>query len=198
MKRSPIVLVTTALALMLVVSSVQAQPPASSPGDGRGEGVMRGGGPMMTIMLLRNEKVQKDLALTDQQKEDIQKMAGELRGSGQATPEERRARMEKMQKDVEKILKPEQVARLKEVQIQADGALSPEVAKALAFSDEQKQKLDAIAKSVADKIAALDRSERREKGNQIRKDAKKQALDVLTQEQRDKLEKLGGKKIELD
>jgi Spy/CpxP family protein refolding chaperone len=199
MRRLPLVLVMVALATALFVSSVQAQPPASAPGEGpRGPG--RPGGPMMMLGLLRMEKVQTELALTDQQKEDIKKFGGELRGGGQAaTPEERRTRMEKMQKELEKILKPDQFARLKEIQVQqGDWAAMPEVVKALVLTDEQKQKLEAIGKDMRDKMAALDRSERQEKGAQIRKDAKKQSLEVLTQEQRDKLEKLGGKKIELD
>ena len=202
MSKLSFVFVATALAAVFVAASVQAQPPA---GGGR-RGGMRGGGPMQTLMLLRNTKVQEDLGLSDQQKEDLTKLATDLRGGGgQATAEERQTRAANFQKGVEKILKPEQVTRLKEIGIQREGALAAannaDVAKALAVTADQKEKLAAITKSVGEKmrgLASADRSERREKMAEIQKDAKKQALEVLTQDQRDKLDKMGGKKIDLD
>ncbi len=201
MRKLCCVFVATALATVLAVSVAQAQNQAQKGGRPKGP---RPAGPMMTFMLLRNENVREDLKLTDKQTEDLTALAGELRGMRDLSREERQAKMQDIQKQVDKILKPEQCARLKQIQLQREGGLAlanPEIAKALNITAEQKQKLAAIHKSVTGKmrgLASLDRSERREKMAEIRKDAGKQALEVLTTEQRAKFDKMQGKKLEMD
>ncbi len=183
-----------------------------------GRGMMGPGGGM--FVLLRLEQVQKELNLSDEQKEKIKELAKEMMpgrpSEGQApSPEDRRAMMEKVQKKLAEILKPEQLERLKQIQLQAQGAAAlgnPEVVKTLGITDDQRAKLktlrdeaDGKRRELIGSMRDLSREERREKMaenqekiRQIQKELMEKALAVLTPEQREKFEKLQGKKIDLD
>jgi hypothetical protein len=198
MSKVSFVFVVTALAVVLTAAAVQAQQAEGGRrGRGRG-GAGQGGGPMMMFMLLGNPKVRADLALSDEQQQDLMKLRGELRGGGDATPEERRTRIENFQKEFEKILKPEQLKRLKELLLQSNVAAAlvgmPEFAKELAITPEQKPKLTAISVGMMGRTRGMSREERQEKI----KEANKKALEVLTADQRGKLEKMQGKKLDMD
>lgn len=118
------------------------------------------------LMLLRNESVQSDLKLTDDQKSKAtalaEKVQSEMQGAfselGELDPEDREAKMEELRKtaqergkavlaEVSAILQPEQSARLKQIglQMRGIGALADEeVAAELKLSDDQKKQLAAI------------------------------------------------------
>src|SRR5207302_11033740 len=79
-------------------------PPANPPATPRGPagaGGMRGG--LGGLMLLRSEVVQKDLALTDDQKDSITKLQDKARESFSSlqalSQEERQAKMQELRKD---------------------------------------------------------------------------------------------------
>ncbi len=90
----------------------------------------------------------------------------------------------------------------------ADALNRPEVADKLGLSDDQKTKLKDIADDAQQKRMELisagppadqqEMQDRMQKGQKIRSEQKDKAMAVLTADQKDKLEKLQGKKFELD
>ncbi len=134
-----------------------AQPPGG--GRGRGMGGGMGGGP---AMLLRSEDVQKDIKLTDEQKEKLKTFQTKVQEDMQAMrgpdvdQEKRQELGKKIADDTAKFLKEaltdEQNKRLKEISLQNTvknnpGALatSEEYATALKITDDQKTKIKEIA-----------------------------------------------------
>jgi Spy/CpxP family protein refolding chaperone len=112
------------------------------------------------------------------------------------------------------VLTPSQSERLSQIQLQTSvpGALArPEISKALGISEEQRGKIDAICERMAETLLAdppaldgLNSYERRKKviefstkRDKVQEEANKLVLDVLTPEQRTKLEKLQGRKVEI-
>ena len=108
--------------------------------------------------LLANESVQKELKLDDKQvekaKELDEKMNEEMRGKFQdlqdLEPQERRTKMQEINREISasalksagEFLKPEQIARLKQIACQVRGAQAfsdTEVAKKLNLTDAQKK-----------------------------------------------------------
>jgi len=215
MSKLPFTLISTALVVMLAVASAQAQPRGS-----RGQGMMQPGGGGM-LGLLHFEKVQTELALTDEQKAQLKEVTQGIQGVEQIerselstlNPEERRAKIQEMRKEahekmaeaqkrVAEILKPDQFERLTQIWIQREGVAAlgdPEIAQALGLTKEQKEKLVAIHEGAREQLSpATTREERLEKMKQVRKEVEEKAEQVLTQEQRDKLEQLKGKKFDVD
>ncbi len=162
------------LILALGAATVFAQPGGGGPGGpgGRGGfGGMFGGGGMRgaSLMILGMEDVQKELAVTDDQKTkltDLQKKAmDDMRSSFQGfanfqdmTDEERTKAREDMQKkmaeagkktqaEVDKILDAKQLERLKQLQVQIQGvqALSdPDTVAKLKLSQDAQDKIKKI------------------------------------------------------
>ena len=134
--------------------------PALAQGQGRGFGMMGGGG---VAMLIGNESVQKELKLDDTQVTKAKEVADknrekmtaareELQGLDQ---EERRTKMTELNKEMNdstmkaigEFFKPEQVTRLKEISYQTRGAMAfadPEIAKKLNITDAQKDEIKSI------------------------------------------------------
>jgi Spy/CpxP family protein refolding chaperone len=83
------------------------------------------GGPMMMLFLLNNPQVQQELKLTEEQRDKVSALSEQLRekfrGLGQElrglSPEEREKRVqavnEEVEKELAKVLKKEQLQRLK-------------------------------------------------------------------------------------
>jgi len=128
--------------------------------QGRGGGGMFGGGPGA---LLSNKGVQKELKLDDEQVKKVETLSTELREKMtglreklQDVPQEERGEKmrelmkpinDDMKKSLAGILKPEQVKRLDQIQLQQQGVnafADPETAKKLNLTDEQKDKLKGI------------------------------------------------------
>ncbi|HID21570.1 MAG TPA: hypothetical protein EYP14_04130 [Planctomycetaceae bacterium] len=152
-----------------------AQPPAGRPGPpfGRRMGFgLRGGG---ILGLLRNDKVQKELKLTDEQRELIRELADEVRTkireqfSGfdfrklrdmseeqqRKFFEEGRRKVELIAKEAEEtlelVLEPQQLKRLKQIQLQREGVFAigrPDIAKQLGLSEKQMSKVRELIASV--------------------------------------------------
>lgn len=151
--------VASLTAALLATTDASAQAPG---GRGRGMGM---GGMMSHASLLRQDVVQADLGLSADLKA---KLAAELpeRGPGggrgenlrdmtdeqrQKWMEERRARNAEDDKKIAGILSPEQLARLKQIRIQALGAgalMDESVAKELSVTDDQIAKLQSAMRDM--------------------------------------------------
>ena len=152
-------------------------PGAFGPGGpgGAGAGFFGGGGRGIGAAgLLRNDKVQEELKLTDDQKSDVQKAGDTVRAkykddmdkarSGmdfQKMGELAKAQGEDMEKAVAGVLKPEQSKRLKQIEVQAAGLAAfsmDDVQSALKLTDAQKKDAkdatDALQKDVQDAFQA--------------------------------------------
>ncbi len=133
--------------------------PAAAQGPPRGFGARMG----TYSGLLDNESVQKELKLDDKQvekaKELDEKMSEEMREKfqslGDVEPQERRAKMMEINREISAsalkaaagFLKPEQISRLKQIAYQVRGANAfnePDVAKKLNLTDAQKTDIQQI------------------------------------------------------
>ncbi|HRF59462.1 MAG TPA: hypothetical protein PLH94_06045 [Fimbriimonadaceae bacterium] len=196
---------------------------AQGGGGGRGQGGrgimgMRGGMDSPLALLRRND-VQKDIALTEEQKGKLTKLQEEaqakmqeareqMQGGGgdrQAMMDAMRKMNEDMGKKANEILTKEQQKRLKEIAIQLGGsriAFRDDIAKELGITADQKSKYERLQtdqrnamQSVLEKVqnGELDREEVpaiREKNNKAM-DA--EVDKILTQAQKDKLKEMSGK-----
>jgi hypothetical protein len=168
--------------------------------QGRG-GFGRGGGGL--AMLLGNPSVQKELKLSDEQTtkagELSQKVMEESRekyqGLQDLSQEERREKMQAITKEVNEttlkaageFLKPEQIARLKQVSLQTRGAMAfsdPEVAKKLNLTDSQKGDIQTIVR---------DSMEQRTKIREETQDDPEAMMKKMTELNKETMEKAAGK-----
>ena len=180
------------------------------------------------VSLLRNQKVQEDLKLDEKQTEAIKKTFEELTAKRREmyapipgiTPQERSKIIAEASKELQKYtalqnkklldgLKAEQSKRLDQIVVQTQGTRAlddPKIAKELAISDEQKQKMaEARAKLAQDRqklyadirARKFDRTKYLEKLQEIAKTSDQKVLDVLSKEQQEQFEKMQGKKIDL-
>src|SRR5262249_41437950 len=146
--------------------------PALAQGQGRGFGMMMGGGGLG--MLIGNESVQKELKLDDAQvakaKEIGEKNMEKMRSFREETKdldrEERQTKMTELRKEmnestlkaVGEFLKPEQVTRLKQISCQTLGMMAfsdPEIAKKLNITDAQKDEIKTITDDASASIREL-------------------------------------------
>ena len=143
---------------------------AQGPGGGGGRGGFGGRGGGGLGGLLRMEEVQKELAVTDEQKAELTKIAEAARGPGGAggpgggfdfeafqklsddekakqmadMAKQREERTKKSDEAIKALLKPEQLTRLSELRNQREGVRSlsrEEVQKHLALTEEQVKKV---------------------------------------------------------
>jgi hypothetical protein len=145
--------------------------------------------------------------ITPEQQERIAKFMEKL-GQLKDVPEEKldakmrevfKEEIEGPTKEVEKILKPEQFGRLKQIARQQGGPsayLSPDNAKDLKLTAEQKKKLKDITDELQKEVVQLFQggfsAETREKVEMLNKDASKKADEVLTDEQKSRWKELTG------
>jgi Spy/CpxP family protein refolding chaperone len=187
--------------------------------QGRGFGMFGGGG---GVMLLSNKGVQKEVKATDEQVSKLDAFAEEMRtkqreafqGFQDLSTEERRTKMQevgrKIREDVNKgladILKPEQVKRFQQIEIQSAGAQAfamPNVQAALKLTDDQKSKLDGINQETmqamrdAREEAGGDMEVMMKKGAEIRKKAADKALALLTDSQKATWKEMTGEPFEV-
>lgn len=182
---------------------------------GGGMGMMGGmGGPN----LINNPAVQKEIKLTDEQKEKatsfmeeygskMREAMGELRD---LPPEERTAKMQKMNadgvKDVEKMLKPEQAKRFKEIVFQARGVdvlTDPEATKALKVTADQSDKIKNLLEAQRSEMAEArqdagdDRQAMMAKYTSIRKATMTKAMALMTADQKAMYKEMSGEPFEV-
>ncbi|MCH8921711.1 MAG: hypothetical protein IIA67_01030 [Planctomycetes bacterium] len=169
--------------------------------------------------LIGIEQVRKELKVTDDQKSKLDEIQKKQRSASRELfsglrdlpQDERRAKFTELRElnkkftaQTNEVLSADQKKRLQEITIQVRGgsALSSgDVAKALGLSDEQKKKLTAVNADYRTKTRELfqgDREGRREKFSALRKENGEKLLAVLNADQKEKFEKMQGKKFELD
>jgi Spy/CpxP family protein refolding chaperone len=215
------------VAVLALAVNVQAQQGQGGGRRGQGGGMGMMGGGMMggggIAGLLQNEKVQKEIELTAEQKEKIQKIGTEAREAMRSkmgdmqnlSQEERRAKFQEMRKDMEEAaaqtekkiegaLLPNQVKRIKEIQLQVQGIralANADVQKELGLTDDQKAKLKAIDEEAAKGRPQFTPGQRPsqedfQKMRDARTETEKKLTDVLTDEQKKKLEEMKGEKFD--
>ena len=147
-----------------------AQGPFPAQGMG-GQGSRAGGDlPNDPAYLLDSESVQKELALTDEQKAALQNARDEQSAGDQAffagfmglSPDEMQRRLEKraseLRNRIEQVLNEKQMQRIGEINLQVVGFLAlnyDDVAKKLGLSAEQKQQLKNLSDEAHRKQTAL-------------------------------------------
>lgn len=189
------------------------------------EAIQKTGG---NSMLLMNAGVQDELKLTDDQKKEVGdlmkdqmakgfKLIGEINEKIKDVPEDKQVekileivkpRVEETNKEVAKILKEDQVKRLKQIARQQAGVgafKEDEVRKELALTDEQAKKIDLLVKELAEDVAEMtkgltDPKQWLEVGDKMKKagrEAFDQAARTLTAEQKEKWKDLTGTPFEV-
>lgn len=195
-------LVAACLAATFLAADASAQPPG-----GRGRWMGMGGG-MSHAALLRQDAVQADLGISADLKAKITSELpergpgpGPERGPGgggggnltdeqrQKWMEERRARIAEEDKKVAGLLSPEQLARLKQIRVQALGAgilMDETLAKELSITDDQISKLQSAMRDMRQGGGGG--------GNpgEMRAKMTAKAMEILSTDQKAKLEALKG------
>jgi hypothetical protein len=214
------VVVTTAT--IFPSGRLAAQGPMPPQGMGQGSRAS-GDSPNDPSYLLDSEPVQNELGLSDNQKAALQKVRDEQSTGDQSffagfmgiSPDEMQRRLERRASDlrnkIQKVLTPQQTARLSEINLQIVGivALSyDDVAKALGLSAEQRQQLKSVSDESHQKLDRLvatvrisqlntqQRADLRKKQEAIAVERKEKSLALLTDEQKSKFEKLKGEKFD--
>jgi hypothetical protein len=192
--------------------------PAAAQGPGRGFGARMG----TYSGLLANESVQKELKLDDKQvekaKELDEKMNEEMRSKFQdlqdLEPQERRTKMQEINREIGAsalksagdFLKPDQIARLKQIANQVRGAQAfsdPEVAKKLNITDAQKKDIQSIQQESFQEMRTIfqenqdDPEARMKKMNELRKGTLSKVLAKLNDEQQKTWKELLGSPFEI-
>jgi Spy/CpxP family protein refolding chaperone len=173
---------------------------------------VRGG--FSSVGLARSASVQKELKLTDEQaeklnsalKDHLNNVRDSLPGKD-ATPEQGAKFMKKMADDFNKalagVLKPEQLKRFKQIELQQIGLRDQNAQKELKLSDEQITKIREIAdkaraerkKIREDTQSNLD--EVRDKSAKLRKETREKELAVLSDAQKTQWQEMIGEPFEV-
>jgi len=207
------------LGVALIAGTALAQPPGGRGGQRgpRGPFGFGPGGGMGVQFLLRSEKIQKELELTDDQKAELQKIAEQAREkmreafqSGQRDPQRFRQLQEETNKAIQNVLLPHQQKRLNQIQLQLGGiALAVEredVRKELGISEEQLTKIREARDKVREELRGQrppqgerpDPAQMRERFREMRQKVEEAVLSVLTDEQKKKWNDMIGEKIDID
>jgi Spy/CpxP family protein refolding chaperone len=205
--------------LALAIALVLAQEAPAQRGPGRGG---FGGGP---FGLLTNEGVQKELKLTEEQSEKIQKLAkesrekhtGEFEKLRDLDQSERQQKLQEMMKTINEeankalagVLKPEQEKRLKELRLQQEGAQAfadSEVQKGLKLTDEQKESIKTLGEDARKHMRELfqggggaggaNREELGKKMQALQKETLEKVMGVLTDDQKKAWKEMTGAPFE--
>jgi Spy/CpxP family protein refolding chaperone len=207
-------------AKVLTVSLVLlAASPAFAQRQGRGQGGPggRGGFEMTPSALLRMEKVQEELKLTDDQKAQFTKISDKYKDelatartdmNREKMAELRKAETEDFDKAIPTVLKPDQAKRLKQLEVQAGGLRAfnkEDVQTALKLTDDQKKSIkestDELTKDVQEMFqsAGGDRTKMAEnmaKIQTMQKEALEKTVNSLNDDQKKEWKELNGEKFE--
>jgi Spy/CpxP family protein refolding chaperone len=176
----------------------------------RQRGGLFGGGFGGGIGLLGQQSVQQELKLSADQIKQVDELLAAQResfsGLRDLSREDRQAKMAEAdraaQAKLASILKEDQLKRFKQISLQQRGAQAftdPEVATALALSDEQKSKIADIQSAAREEMRGLfqgaaggDREELRKKFEEARTATNEKLMGVLSPEQQAKWKELTG------
>jgi Spy/CpxP family protein refolding chaperone len=184
----------------------------------QGRGFGRGGG----AALLTNKSVQQELKVTDAQAEKLTAFGEQIRTKQReefqklqdVSEDQRPAKMQELmrsinadlQKGLPEILKPEQVKRFTQIQLQQAGPnafMTPNVQQKLKLTDDQKTKIreitDVLGQSMreAGQNFQADREGTMKKMAELRKDATDKVFGVLTDDQKKSHKELVGDPFEV-
>lgn len=190
--------------------------PSWAQGPRGGFGGMGGAG------LLRNKGVQKELKVSDEQATKLDAFAEEMmeknrerfQGLRDLSDDERREKMQELNKTIQSelhkgladVLKPEQMKRFDQIQVQAAGVNAfgtPRVQKALKLTDEEKSKIKEITDETMQAVrsafedAGDDRQAAMAKITEVRKAAFAKAEALLSEEQKKEWKELTGAPYEV-
>lgn len=212
-------LAAAAVVGLLVPSLTLAQPGGGRGGFRGGPGGFGGPGGGGLLGMLQIEEVRQEIQLVDEQQAQINALVDDIRNEMRdqmrgmfaqmrdLSDEERRARFgeiraqfEKIRDEadsrLQKILLPHQLERLKQIELQgrlqqggAAALTGGELADALGLTPEQQEQLRQRAEQV--------QQEMQDKIRQLRADARQKLLEVLTPEQRAKLDAMMGEQFDL-
>jgi hypothetical protein len=166
--------------------------------------------------LLEDEEVRKELQLSDEQTTHVKEVYRSARLRARSALE--RLNLEEKQKGssalfnkasdetlaaVSSFLKPEQIKRLKQIHVQAEGFRAfaePEVRRALRLTDEQAKKLDDIRSETMEELHQVFRSSPRasyfrenlKRMSAVRRKALARCVAVMTADQRTAWEQMSG------
>jgi Spy/CpxP family protein refolding chaperone len=174
----------------------------------------------MMLFLLNNPQVQQELKLTEEQRDKVSALGEQLRekfrGLGQElrglSPEEREKRVqavnEEVEKELAKVLKKEQLQRLKQIALQVEGLAAlarPEIAKQVGLTEGQQQQIREILREANEKRRALfqqgppaDRQAMFREMQKIREWVDEQIGKLLTEQQKKKWQELIGEPFKLE
>ncbi len=191
-----------ALCLFVVGLMAMAVPGAWGQERGnRGGGFGFGGG---LLGLADQKSVQSELKITNAQAKTIDELSKKQReGMRDLSQDERRKKREEISaandKALTETLQPEQLSRLKQIQLQVQGVMAfrrPEVSDALQLTSEQKDKLKSIGeeafRSGREAFEGVSREDAAAKRKELRKANVEKAEAVLTEEQKSKWKELTG------
>jgi hypothetical protein len=182
-------------------------------------------------ILLANRGVQKEIQMTEEQKNQFRKIVTDVHEKYKADlanargdakkwvsliRESTQETTEKVNKSIPNILKPKQVKRLKQIEIQVNGLISlnkPEVQKQLKLTDKQREEIKGIDEGLKQDIAevvkgasngtrprpleaARKAAETPRKIQTLNDDATKKALAKLTSEQKKTWNEMTGEKFD--
>jgi Spy/CpxP family protein refolding chaperone len=179
----------------------------------REQGFGRMTGANIAGMLLQRPDVQRELNLTEQQKNQIQQIQESMRQAMQelrnAPPQERRQKMEELRQrhDPTKMLNEAQKKRLRELELQALGPtafLQPQVADTLKLTQEQRARLQGIVMQQIQQLreqfqsGGFGQGQGAQNLQQLREQAEKQMLEVLTPAQREQWQQMQGKPFQFE
>jgi Spy/CpxP family protein refolding chaperone len=208
MKRLTQITLAAAIVALAISPALTQQERQKQKGGGPRGGFGFGGG---SLFLLGQEKVQKELKLSDEQIKKIKELSDKQREALQGVArEERMAKRQELtkanEKAIAKILDEKQQKRVKQISLQVQGtrALSnEEVAKELKLSDKQKDQLKEIQDKSREEMRGLfggggDREEAMKKMEKIRTETNEKSMGVLTADQKAKFKAMQGEPFKLD
>lgn len=206
---------TFAKAFLTVGLVAIAAGPASAQ---QGRGGMGGGG----AMLLVNKGVQKELKLNDEQTEKVEtfarewgaKMREEYQGLNDLSEDERRTKMqelnkgraEALHKGLAEIMKPEQHKRFEQIDLQVSGSnafATPKVVEGLKITDEQRAKIRQVNEDLRQTMADAredfqnDREGAMKQIAEGRKAAIEKVMALMTEEQKSSWKEMTGEPFEV-
>jgi hypothetical protein len=200
---------------LILASPLMAQQPQ------RGQRGGGGGGPGGLGGLLLNESVQKELTIDKEQAEKVKEAVLQIQDKHKdefaklrdLSQDERRAKGQELSRTVSaevlkavgEMLKPDQIKRLKQIDLQQIGAQAfarPEVQTALSLKDDQKEKIKTISEDIAKQIGDLrqDRTNaqaNRDKITALRKEIQEKIQAVLTDDQKKTWKDLTGEPFQV-
>jgi hypothetical protein len=152
-----------------------------------------------SLVLLRKKPVQDELKLDRDQRAKLEEIA-----STRPTitdPTERRKKNAELGKAAERLLSPTQLARFKELSLQAHGigAMTDSVVtEALGITGDQLTRLQTIQVKFGEQLEASPIGEREKRYFELHREAMNEVMAMLTAAQREKFEKMRGEPVDVE